>query len=149
VGQRPAAERAALRRVQSLFSVRVAEDVPARRKVGLPFQRRPAHIAVGHHTSAPIWSFSAGRRMRCILLGAFVFGSPRKFCLGLSITYLRLRSMSQPGKRLREDHVGGEQELTEEEEQRLLAEPLAFLTELLQNALDGAYRCCHCLTTCA
>jgi hypothetical protein len=87
--------------------------------------------------------------MRCSLLGTFCFWGPRKFCFGLSITYLRLRSMSQPGKRLREDHVGGEQELTEEEEQRLLAEPLAFLTGLLQIALDGAYRCCHCLTTSA
>ena len=48
--------------------------------------------------------------------------------------------MSQPGKRLREDQMEGEQELTltPEEEERLMTEPMAFLTELLQSALDGA-----------
>ena len=50
------------------------------------------------------------------------------------------RSMSQPSKRLREDQIEGEPELTltPEEADRLMAEPLDFLTELLQSALDGA-----------
>ena len=90
MGKRPAAERAALGCVQRLLSVRVAEDVPARRKVGLPLQRLPARIAVGHRAEAEApengendWAVKPWRD--------FLLERPREVCFGPG------RHISAPG----------------------------------------------------
>ena len=91
MGERPATERTALRRVQSLLGVRVTEDVPARRNVGLDLQRLPAHIAVGHLECA-VEAPENGDKFWLALL----FWRPREFCFGPAVAYLAqvLRSRS-------------------------------------------------------
>lgn len=171
MGKRPAAERAALGRVQRLLGVRVAEDVPARRKVGLPLQRLPARIAVGHRAEAEApengendwaWPSSLGAIFCWSALARFVLAPGVTYqpqvvrCLSAPVTTSsrraalssilraitapqRIRTMSQPGKRLRVDgDVEGGLQLLPEDLERLLADPMAALTESLEAAMDGA-----------